>query len=312
MPTGFTRIVANVPPPDGSRSGTTAGYARFIPREELGAVAAWQLGELGSGAAAPVRPGGPLRPAAPVPEASGEGPSPEQWLERIAQAREDGRQAGFAEGLAELDALQTQFVSQVTGQIGQLVQSFDAQFDAVHAQMAAAIARSAVRLAERVLRGELHARPDHVVRLAEEAVETVQLSARHLVVHVHPTDLPLVASGAQETLRARGARLVADASIARGGCLIESDLGTVDATIEARWAHASASLGHPAAWSAQGPVPETRGHASTPAPAQPAAGAAAQPSAAAHTAKAAIVQASTGASAAATAPAPPVDRSAAP
>ena len=39
------------------------------------------------------------------------------------------------------------------------------------------------------------------------------------------------------------ARLVADPNIERGGCLVESDLGTVDARVATRWARAMAALG---------------------------------------------------------------------
>jgi flagellar assembly protein FliH len=65
---------------------------------------------------------------------------------------------------------------------------------------------------------------------------------------VHPNDQPLVAQGAAEVLTARGARLLADGSIARGGCLVESDIGVIDAGIAARWRRAAASLGCEEAW----------------------------------------------------------------
>jgi flagellar assembly protein FliH len=37
--------------------------------------------------------------------------------------------------------------------------------------------------------------------------------------------------------------LQADAGVAAGGCVVESDLGQVDARIETRWAQAAAVLG---------------------------------------------------------------------
>ncbi|MDO9073491.1 MAG: FliH/SctL family protein, partial [Rubrivivax sp.] len=56
-------------------------------------------------------------------------------------------------------------------------------------------------------------------------------------------DLPLVSEGAADALEARGARLHADASIQRGGVLVQSDVGAVDARIGVRWAQAAAALG---------------------------------------------------------------------
>jgi flagellar assembly protein FliH len=37
--------------------------------------------------------------------------------------------------------------------------------------------------------------------------------------------------------------LLADAAVTRGGCRVESDLGRIDASIEARWSQAAAALG---------------------------------------------------------------------
>ena len=61
-------------------------------------------------------------------------------------------------------------------------------------------------------------------------------------------DQAFVAQGAAEALSARGARLLSDASIARGGCLVESDIGVVDASIAARWKRAVAVLGCEEGW----------------------------------------------------------------
>ncbi len=77
--------------------------------------------------------------------------------------------------------------------------------------------------------------------MAAEAVGAVMLSARRISVQVHPLDLPLVAEGAAEALAARGARLSADPSIARGGVLVHSDVGDIDARIGRRWAQAAAA-----------------------------------------------------------------------
>src|SRR6185437_16938548 len=109
-------------------------------------------------------------------------------------------------------------------------------------------------LARRIVRSELSARPGCVVQVAEQAVETLLQSARHVVVRLHPDDHALVASGASETIAARGARLVADASITRGGCRIDSDIGGVDASLEERWRLAVAALDASDGWTDETPA----------------------------------------------------------
>ncbi|HOM15587.1 MAG TPA: FliH/SctL family protein, partial [Rubrivivax sp.] len=95
---------------------------------------------------------------------------------------------------------------------------------------------------------ELQSHPEQVAHAAAQALAAVLQSARRIRVLVHPDDHALVAAGAAEALHARGAQLVAQPGIERGGCLVESDLGQVDARIAARWQQAAAVLGSELRW----------------------------------------------------------------
>jgi flagellar assembly protein FliH len=157
-------------------------------------------------------------------------------------AQKTGYEQGYRDGLAALEGFKKAHAEQMNAQLAQWMRGLDGEFDALHEGLAAGVARVAVQLARQVLRSELRTAPELVSRVAAEAMEAVLHSARHITLHAHPDDLPLVAAGAQEALRARGARLVADADIARGGCRIESDVGGIDARIDSRWARAAAGL----------------------------------------------------------------------
>ena len=224
----------NVPPPPGSKAGNS--YTRFIPREELGDFASWKPGAFADRRSGP----GPTAPAAPPPPAA---PTEAEWQQRIAAARSAGYQDGYRDGLVALEGFKQTFAQQATSQVGALLDAFDAQYAQLDAQVAQALASTAVKLARQVLRTEIEQRPEIVSLVAHEAVNAIMLSARHISVHVHPADLPLVAEGAEEALTARGARLYADNSIERGGVLVQSDVGAIDARLAARWAQAAASLG---------------------------------------------------------------------
>lgn len=232
-------LFKNVPAPPGSKAGGLSG--RFIPREELGDFASWQPGAL-AGA-------GQRNPAASAPSAasaasatpSAAAPSAQEWLARVAAARQQGYQDGYRDGLAALESFKQSFASQATAQVGALLEAIDAQTGTLDQDMARTLARVATQLARQVLRAELQVRPELVARVATEAVNAVLLSARHISVQVHPLDLPLVAEGAEEALLARGARLLANPRIERGGVLVESDVGAIDARIGSRWAAAAAS-----------------------------------------------------------------------
>ena len=198
--------------------------SRFIPREELKGFTSWKPDAFGDTRSDPKR-----RAADQVGE--------------VQAARQSGYQDGYRDGLAALENFKQSFAQQMAAQIGQLVAGFDAEFLRLEQHIAESVAASAVALARQVVRSELTTRPELVAAVATQAVDAVLLSAQHIRVQVHPADLALVEQGAADALAARGARLIGDASVTRGGCRIESDLGRIDATIEARWAQAAAALG---------------------------------------------------------------------
>ena len=224
----------NIPSPPGSKAGIS--YARIIPAEELGECATWQPGAFGT-------PGGPKERRAQARPAQPAEPTPEQWHERMAEARKAGYQDGYRDGLVGLDNFKQAHAAQMASQLAQLVQAFERQWTALEPQMAQTLVQSAVRLARRVLRHELQTQPEQIVPLAQEAVKAVMMSARRVELHVHPDDLPLVQQGAGELLKSRGARLVPDDGVQRGGCVVQADIASVDASLETRWAQATAAMG---------------------------------------------------------------------
>jgi flagellar assembly protein FliH len=83
---------------------------------------------------------------------------------------------------------------------------------------------------------ELALRPEHVTALIERELAGLR-RAREIELRVHPEDARLLAP--VERLRARlellgSVRVVEDGALARGGCVLISNLGEVDARLETR------------------------------------------------------------------------------
>ncbi|MBI3367504.1 MAG: flagellar assembly protein FliH [Burkholderiales bacterium] len=222
-----------------SKSGNA--YTRFIPREELQGFASWTPGAFGDTSAKAAANAAAAIPAAQTP------PSAEQEAKLLA-ARQNGYQDGYRDGLVALESFKQSFAQQMSGQYGLLLQGFESQLAALEQQIAASVARVASQLARQIVRAELSAKPEVVAVVAQEAINAVLMSARHINVYVNPADQALITEGAAEALVARGARVVAQAAIERGGCLVESDAGTVDARIAQRWSQAVQALGTEVDW----------------------------------------------------------------
>lgn len=233
----------NVPPPEGARPN--ANYARFIPREELSAFEAWSPAALTGGAAANAAL---RRTTDREPPAAGAPAAVEELAAKLRAARQSGYQDGYRDGLAGLEEFRHSFARQVALQLDTLTAAYQHELDALQQHLARAVAGAAEQVARQVVRSELAARPEHIAALAQEAIDTLLMSARHITLRVHPDDHALVAEGVGEALAARGARLVADAALTRGGCAVDADIGAVDATLQTRWSRAVAALGRDADW----------------------------------------------------------------
>ena len=230
--TASSRTAAHSP---NARAGSC--YTRFIPREELRGFASWRPGAFDEAGAASTQPGDQ------TPVDRGDDARRESDLRaQLHTARQGGYEDGYRDGLVALESFKHSLASQLSAQIGQLVASFDREFESIEQQLADTLTRVAVELARQVVRSELATRPELVAGVAREALATLLASSRAVTVEVHPDDLPLVADGAREALEARGASVVADPAIERGGCVVRSDVGEVDARIEARWDDATRSL----------------------------------------------------------------------
>lgn len=222
----FVEGAARAPGPDAPPNA----YARFIPREEVRNFSAWTPGSFGPG-------------AAHAPTAAAAAPAPEALAAQLQAIRQGGYQDGYRDGLAALEGFKQSYAQQITAQVATVAQAYRQQLELLEQGLAVQVADVAVALARQVLRSELSGRPELVAVVAQEALASTLAAARQVAVRVSPDDHVLLQTHAGEALAARGARVVADPAVTRGGCVVESDIGIIDASVEARWRRAMEGLG---------------------------------------------------------------------
>jgi type III secretion protein L len=92
----------------------------------------------------------------------------------------------------------------------------------------------AVRIAEKILGRQLDERPEAIADIVGEALRLAG-EAREIVVRAHPDDLAALERGRPRLIeRAKRASAVtfrADPQVRRGGCILETELGIVDARL---------------------------------------------------------------------------------
>lgn len=186
------------------------------------------------GAPAPLIPSGDtttrslpwiLDAAEPPPEPSVE--------ERIAAAAAEARAEGFAAGeQAAAAAAEAQVQANL-----QRVESTLAELATLHARLVRETERDMVRLAiaigARLARREIQADPVHLLGIVRSAVARLGNGVA-AAVHLHPSEHALVAAALDAAGGDRAITLVADPTVQPGGCLVESAVGRIEASIDAQ------------------------------------------------------------------------------
>lgn len=134
--------------------------------------------------------------------------------------RETARQEGLEEGLARWNQA--------------VVEAGEAR-DRLLRESEHELARLAVRIAEKIIGDRLRAEPDLIVSIVAQALKSVRLE-RSLTIQVNPQHVHEV-RGRLERLHAvvgasREIQVVANNAVAPGGCVVESEMGTIDAQLE--------------------------------------------------------------------------------
>lgn len=175
--------------------------------------------------------------------ANGDGSAPvtvdRQELERLREdARREGYNAGYAAGQVA--------AQEEAGRLARAAASLDEALAEFDQQVADELLALAMEIARQVVRDEISARPDVIVKVVHEALS--QLPHQHATIFLHPDDASLVRSYAGDALTHAGHRLLEDVRLNRGDCILESGSSQSDATLATRWRRVIETLGLSGAW----------------------------------------------------------------
>ncbi len=216
--------------------------SRFIPGEEIDAVAQWSFGAVDSAA---------LRAMAKA-----------QTEEDLAQAARDDvvRTQAFAEGFAQgrahaaVEAEQRMVeYTRVQGQdaahrLAALLAAAQAQVEQARQTMAQGVLELSVEIARQVLRHELSVNPNVLQPVVREGLAVLAADNQFATIRLNAIDVEVVREALGAVFEGLALKAVADASVKPGGCIIESAGTVVDATLQTRWRRVVAKLGLEMAW----------------------------------------------------------------
>ncbi|MEZ5353655.1 MAG: FliH/SctL family protein [Bryobacteraceae bacterium] len=155
--------------------------------------------------------------------------------EREKQAGEKGYQAGLRDGeSAGRKAAAVQFSTEAASMLAQVTQGV-AQLVAFRArvrqQMEADLVRLSIAIARRIVYRELHVDPEALLGIVKAAVDKVE-SRQLLRLRVPAGDYALLEQPLRDMLSQARADVVSDPSLPRGGLILETLRGELDASVE--------------------------------------------------------------------------------
>jgi len=133
--------------------------------------------------------------------------------------REQAREEGKAEGLAEWNRI----LVDTSRRAEELTKSWEET-----------MLRLSVRVAEKIVGEQLRLHPDTIVEIVREVLKNVRPGKR-LTIQVNPSEAPRVRARIdrlREGLGTSEIEIVAASSVPAGGCMIDSELGIIDARLE--------------------------------------------------------------------------------
>ncbi|MCW9024466.1 MAG: flagellar assembly protein FliH [Gammaproteobacteria bacterium] len=160
-------------------------------------------------------------------------------LEEIEQqAYEEGLAKGYEEGLAKgLKEGETEIQAK-SEQLQQLMESLVLPFQDLDDEVVEQTATLAIAISRQLIRRELHTEPDQVVGIVREGLTALPVSARRIRVYLHPEDAELVRKilslHDENDDELQTWRIIEEPLMSRGGCKINAENSTIDATVETR------------------------------------------------------------------------------
>lgn len=161
--------------------------------------------------------------------------------EGFSQGHQEGRESGLAEIRAEMEAERAAHLEALKSEAEAFSAKIKVFVEASYEELrkfreaaTASHADFAIEVARRAIQSEMKQSPEIVLAIAQSALKELHQGTEFRVL-VSPADLDFLDSNRQTILEnlthVRGLEIVPDRTI-QGGCMIESESGTIDARIE--------------------------------------------------------------------------------
>jgi flagellar assembly protein FliH len=156
--------------------------------------------------------------------------------ERLAAERAQfvkGYEDGMAAARKEIDATLAKLNARIA-HLDSILGSLARPFEQLDAEVEQQLTLLALTVGKQMVRRELRTDPAQIIGVIRESVGRLPAAARDVRVHLHPEDAAVVRELLAQPSSERAWSIVEDPALARGGCIVKTDVSQIDARLDAR------------------------------------------------------------------------------
>ncbi len=158
--------------------------------------------------------------------------------EKLALLEQEAYEKGFAQGQKDGLELGRQQYESVAKRLKRLLENLENEIEHHVLSLERPVFELVKAIAEKVIHREISQGPEVLIACIREALAHVVEQSR-VKLHLNPEDIEYMEAVMQELSvefsKLKDFDLVPDDNVSRGGCLLETDFGLIDATYERKW-----------------------------------------------------------------------------
>jgi len=156
-----------------------------------------------------------------------------QYSDGFEAGLKEGKEEGFREAKQNIEIKYEALLSEVSKDYATILQALDTKLQEYEESFAHLVATLSMRIAEKIIYHEINERPN-IENLLKEAASKI-IGANKVLIRMHPEEIGrLKQAGVTTEYDEKRVQFETSERVSRGGVMIESEIGNVDATVETR------------------------------------------------------------------------------
>ncbi|MGQ9499407.1 MAG: FliH/SctL family protein [Dissulfurimicrobium sp.] len=144
---------------------------------------------------------------------------------------------GYAQGWKDGESLGRREYENKCSRLEDIINAIQSQADAIINRYESQLVRLCMEIARHIVHHEIEIMPETIIMSLKEALKQV-VEGSELNIRLNPRDAELVHDFVEKKIKVtcgHPVNITPDSRISAGGCIIETDFGLIDATVDGKW-----------------------------------------------------------------------------